>query len=102
VITIAYDLLLPEFNKGIYFFAVSLGWFAVVGMTLVAIAGILRNKINGIWILAHRLSFGVFLMALVHAQMIGSEAKNGLWFVTHLCLAGAVIAALVRRFTSRA
>ncbi len=51
--TIAYDLLLPEFGKGIYFIAVSLGWFALIGMTLVAIAGILRNKTHGIWVLAH-------------------------------------------------
>jgi predicted ferric reductase len=96
--TIAYDLLLPEFGKGIYFIAVSLGWFAVIGLTLVALAGLLRSKSGGIWKHAHRLSLVVFLLALVHAQMIGSEARGGTWFIVHLLFAGAVLTALIRRF----
>ena len=96
--TIAYDLLLPEFGKGIYFIAVSLGWFALVGMTVVAVAGMLRNKTHGIWVLAHRFSLVVVLLALVHAQMIGSEAKGGVWFFVHLLFAGAVLVALIRKF----
>ena len=79
------------------FFGVSLGWFALVGMTLVAVAGMLRNKTQGIWVLAHRLSLAVFIVALVHAQMIGSEAKGGVWFFVHLLFAGAVLVALIRR-----
>ena len=96
--TIAYDLLLPEFEKGIYFFAVSLGWFSLAGLSLVALAGLLRAKTQGIWVLAHRLSLGVFVVALVHAQMVGSEAKSGIWFFIHLLFAVAVLVALVRRF----
>ena len=69
-----------EFGKGIYFIAASLGWLPLVGMTLVAVAGMLRNKTQGIWVLAHRLSLVVVLLALVHAQMIGSEVKGGIWF----------------------
>ncbi len=99
--TIAYDLLLPEFGKGIYFIAVSLGWFALIGMTLVAIAGTLRNKTHGIWVLAHRLSLAVFLMALIHAQMIGSEAKGGIWFSVHFLFASTVLVALIRKFALR-
>ena len=86
--TIAYDLLMPEFEKGIYFFAVSLGWFALAGLTLVALTGLLRAKSQGIWVLAHRLSMAVFFVALVHAQMIGSETKSTLWFMIHLFHAG--------------
>jgi hypothetical protein len=95
---IAYDLLIPEFEKGIYFFAVSLGWFAVIGMTLVAVTGILRNKTHGIWSLTRRLSLGVFIVALVHAQMIGSEAKGGIWLSIHLLFAAAVLVAIIRKF----
>jgi len=87
-----------EFGKGIYFIAASLGWLPLVGMTLVAVAGMLRNKTQGIWVLAHRLSLVVVLLALVHAQMIGSEVKGGIWFFVHLLFAGAVLVALIRRF----
>jgi predicted ferric reductase len=97
----AYSLLLPAFDNGIYFIAVSLGWFAVITMTLVAITGLLRRRSGGIWAFAHRLSIAVFAVALIHAQMIGSEAKSGLWFALHLCFAGAVLVALARRFTLR-
>lgn len=98
---IAYAMLLPEFGKGIYFVAVSLGWFALIGMNLVAFTGLLRRRTGGIWALAHRLSLGVFLVALVHAQMIGSEAKGVLWFAVHLCFAALVLLALTRRFVLR-
>ena len=96
--TIAYDLLLPELDKGIYFVAVSLGWFALAGLNLVALTGLLRRRSGGLWALAHRLSLAVFAVALVHAQMIGSEAKGILWFAVHLCFAALVFLALFRRF----
>jgi len=94
---IAYDLLLPELNKGYYFIGVSLGWFALVSLNLVALAGILRNRTGGIWTRIHRLSLAVFLATLVHAQMIGSEAKGGLWMTVQLPLAALLILALARR-----
>jgi hypothetical protein len=54
-------------------------------------------RTGGIWSLAHRLSLGVFCVGLVHAQMIGSEAKTTLWFALQLGLAAAVLVALFRR-----
>jgi len=96
---IGYDLLLPQFSNGIYFVAVSLGWFALAGLNVVALTGLLRMRTGGIWSLAHRLSLGVFCVGLVHAQMIGSEAKTTLWFALQLGLAAAVLVALFRRLS---
>lgn len=98
---IAYDLLLPELDKGFYFVAVSLGWFALAGLNIVALTGLLRRKASGLWALAHRLSLLVIVVALIHAQMIGSEARSGLWFTVHLLLAGLLLAALIRRLVLR-
>lgn len=97
---IAYGLLLPQFDKGIYFIAVSLGWFALIGMTFVAFIGHLRRKSAGIWVYAHRLSFVVFGLALIHAQMVGSEAQSDAWFYVHSGFAITVLIALIRRMTS--
>jgi hypothetical protein len=69
-----------------------------VQLRLVALTGILRNRTQGIWVLAHRLALGVFIVGLVHAQMIGSEARGGIWFFVHVLFASAVLAALIRRF----
>ena len=99
--TVAYDLLLPQFQNGIYSFAVSLGWIALVGLTLVAFTGLLRGRRQGIWALAHRLSLVVFLLAFFHAQMIGSEAKDGLWFFLHLLFVAAILVAIARRVTDK-
>jgi len=99
---IGYDLLLPQFSNGIYLIAVSLGWLALVGLNLVALTGLLRARTGGLWSLAHRLSLAVFVVALIHAQMIGSEAKSGFWFTVHLLFAVTVLLALIRRFMPRA
>ena len=99
--TVASDLLLPQFQEGIYSFAVSLGWIALVGLTVVALTGLLRGRRQGIWALAHRLSMLVFLLAFFHAQMIGSETKTGLWLFVHLLFLATLLLAIARRVTDK-
>ncbi|MCO6411407.1 MAG: hypothetical protein J5I92_01560 [Thiogranum sp.] len=91
------NLLVPDLGNGFYAAAVSLGWFALVGMLLVAMSGLLRSKTKGGWIWVHRFSFLVIALGLVHAQLVGSEAQANHWFYLTLFFGGTVLAALMWR-----
>jgi predicted ferric reductase len=95
---VAYQLLLPDIKGGFYSMIISLGWFALVGMYIVAIAGWMRMKGASRWKWPHRISLAVFVLAVTHSQLIGSEAQLGTWGCIYLLFGGSLFIMLARRF----
>ncbi len=92
--------LMPNFTDGYYAGAVSLGWCALVGLLVVATIGLLRSNMQGVWLWAHRLSLGVIVLALVHAQLVGSEAQTTIWVCLTVFFCLTMIIALLMRYAS--
>jgi hypothetical protein len=95
--SLAVHLLVPNFSNGFYTTAVSLGWFALVGLLVVAMIGLLRSKMQGVWLWAHRLSYAVIVLALIHGQLVGSEAQSTAWFYLMLLFGLSVAISLLAR-----
>ncbi len=72
-----YDFLLPVFDNGYYQACISIG---VIGLYLLAIgflAAMLRNfrSLNRLWLNIHRVNGGVFVLAVIHSLLIGSDTR---------------------------
>lgn len=74
--TIAWDLLLPNFDHGYYFQSITWGAFALYLLAIALFAGWRVRRGGRVWKPAHMLWFAVFAFALFHSISIGSESRN--------------------------
>ena len=93
----ALQLLLPDFGSGYFSTTVSLGWLALVGLWVVAIAGIARARGGRGWIGVHRIAIAVGFLAMAHSLLVGSETKTGLWLGIYFFFGVTILGGLFRR-----
>jgi len=97
---VAVQLLVPDFGNGYYSTTVSLGWLALVGLWVVAVAGIARARGGHGWIGVHRLAIAVGLLALTHSLLVGSETKTTLWLIIYFFFGVTILGGVFRRIRS--
>lgn len=94
---VAWNLFLPDFSQGFYTSVVSVGWCALLVLLIVAIVGLLRNKLSGPWLKLHRLALLVLWAGMVHGLLIGTDTSTGLWKgVLMFCVATSAAACIGR------
>lgn len=71
----ALDNFVPDFSKGFYKSAVSLGIVAAYGLILVLLAITLRKKYPFVFKLFHRIAFAVGTLGWLHSFLIGTETR---------------------------
>jgi Glucodextranase, domain B/Periplasmic copper-binding protein (NosD) len=80
---VAIDLLLPNFDHGYYFSAISYGVLALYLLLMVLFAARQVRRGAVAWKKVHMLWAAVFALALLHSLSIGSETRYGIlsyWF----------------------
>ncbi len=70
------SLLVPDFSHGYYRTALSLGAIAIWALPVAILAALLRRRLGSHWRLGHWLGLSSVSAMLVHALLVGSEART--------------------------
>jgi predicted ferric reductase len=76
---VAWHLLVPDFTRGYYTSAVSLGVLALFIALIAVCAGVFRKHFSSAWRKGHALVFLVIVLVFFHAYQIGSELQAALF-----------------------
>ena len=73
---LAIGMLLPDFTSGYYQSGLSFGVIALLCIVIVAIFGVLKNRLPKHWKFGHGLVYVTFALVSIHGSMIGSEISS--------------------------
>ena len=104
VVTTLDQLLIPFAYQNYAPFWVGLGQLAIYGLALVGVSFYVKEHIGrNVWRMVHFLSFAIFLLALIHGIMSGSDNSNILIRWTYWSTAGSILfLSIYRMISSRA